>query len=213
MDAKPLAARLRKARENAGFKSASDAARKIGVNTVTYTGHENGTREFDRRLAAMYAEKFGVDPAWLLLGIESKEEPVSENLIKEVDMRDADKALPSWGIPDGLIRDRLFINPSKALMFEAVGDAAYDPARPNFPGSIFPGDKVLIDTEDRHPSPPGLFAIKDGAGFSIKLIEMIPLSSPQSLRLSSVSPMYSSFEVKSSDVNIVGRVRGKFSVL
>jgi phage repressor protein C with HTH and peptisase S24 domain len=61
-------ARLRFARAKAGDKTASDAARRINTKIVTYTAHENGTREFDRLAAIKYAEHFNVDPAWLMFG-------------------------------------------------------------------------------------------------------------------------------------------------
>lgn len=59
--------RLRKARRNAGFRSASDAARSIGVRTPTYIHHENGTREFGEDAAKIYARRFHVSLVWLLL--------------------------------------------------------------------------------------------------------------------------------------------------
>lgn len=62
------AARLRKAREAAGYESASDAARAIGIPAPTYIGHENGLRGFNSTSAEQYAYKFKVSLAWLLTG-------------------------------------------------------------------------------------------------------------------------------------------------
>lgn len=61
------AARLRQAREKAGFDNPTAAAEALGVRPSTYYGHENGSRGFDRA-AQRYARRFGVDPAWLLYG-------------------------------------------------------------------------------------------------------------------------------------------------
>lgn len=58
--------RLRKARENAGFKYGSDAATALGVNPSTYRAHENGQNDFGPDEAAIYAKKYGVDPLWLM---------------------------------------------------------------------------------------------------------------------------------------------------
>ncbi len=60
--------RLRDARVGAGFASASDAARALGVGVSTYLGHENGHRGFTVEDATRYAKRFGVSLDWLLLG-------------------------------------------------------------------------------------------------------------------------------------------------
>jgi phage repressor protein C with HTH and peptisase S24 domain len=60
-------ARLRFAREQAGFARASDAARAIGIGEPTYLGHENGSRGLSRA-AARYARFFGVSLDWLIDG-------------------------------------------------------------------------------------------------------------------------------------------------
>ena len=59
--------RLRWARERAGFKSASDAARHLRVSEPTYLGHENGSRGAVRNIQK-YARAFRVNPVWLLTG-------------------------------------------------------------------------------------------------------------------------------------------------
>lgn len=61
--------RLRKARLEAGFNTASDAARKFGWTKTTYIAHENGQNEFGVEQATMYGKAFKKAPEWLLLGI------------------------------------------------------------------------------------------------------------------------------------------------
>ncbi len=60
--------RLRKARKAANFRSASEAARSLGVSPSTYIHHENGTRDYDEIAAALYARRYHVTVSWLLLG-------------------------------------------------------------------------------------------------------------------------------------------------
>jgi len=60
--------RLRKAREQAGFENAADAARKFGWTESTYRAHENGYRSIPRAKAPVYARAFRVSPEWLLYG-------------------------------------------------------------------------------------------------------------------------------------------------
>ena len=66
--ASTVAERLRLAREHAGFRHASDAARAYGWREPTYLSHENGTRGVPIEKAKQYARRFKVNPAWLLTG-------------------------------------------------------------------------------------------------------------------------------------------------
>ncbi|WP_458756653.1 LexA family transcriptional regulator [Afipia sp. TerB] len=59
------------ARKRAGFASASDAAKALGVKEPTYLGHENGSRGFKKASAEQYARRFGVSLEWLLTGRET----------------------------------------------------------------------------------------------------------------------------------------------
>ena len=67
------ATRLRQAREDKGFRSASTAAARLQVGASTYRHHENGTRDYDAQAAKKYARAFGVDPSWLLYGKKNRE--------------------------------------------------------------------------------------------------------------------------------------------
>jgi len=60
--------RLQTARKRAGFETAADAARALGVHPATYTSHENGIRGFRTQQAEHYARRFGVALEWLLTG-------------------------------------------------------------------------------------------------------------------------------------------------
>jgi hypothetical protein len=66
-DDKGIGARLTEARKAAGYGSAADAARALGVKYPTYAGHENGSRGL-RGSLEKYARKFGVSVDWLLTG-------------------------------------------------------------------------------------------------------------------------------------------------
>ena len=62
------AERLRAARANAGFETAVDAAKALGVPVSTYIGHENGSRGYSAVRAALYARRYKVTEEWLLYG-------------------------------------------------------------------------------------------------------------------------------------------------
>jgi transcriptional regulator with XRE-family HTH domain len=60
--------RLKWARKSAGYRSAKEAALRVGVGYDTYAQHENGTRGFPAARATIYARAFGVDFNWLMTG-------------------------------------------------------------------------------------------------------------------------------------------------
>jgi phage repressor protein C with HTH and peptisase S24 domain len=60
--------RLRQARMNAGFKSASGAAKHFSWGESTYRAHENGQNKFDYTDAQKYGKAFNVNPSWLFVG-------------------------------------------------------------------------------------------------------------------------------------------------
>ena len=62
-------ARLRQARESAGFASIADVIRRFGWRRSGYSHHENGIREFGVQEAIKYGRAFRVSGWWLLTGI------------------------------------------------------------------------------------------------------------------------------------------------
>jgi phage repressor protein C with HTH and peptisase S24 domain len=68
--------RLRIARQQAGYRSASEAVVAFGWRPSTYRAHENGQNPFRPSDAQEYAKAFDVSAAWLLTG-ESKTGPSS----------------------------------------------------------------------------------------------------------------------------------------
>lgn len=65
MPSKDRAARLKLARESAGFATAAAAADHFGWNRNTYASNENGNAAFSYQRAKAYAQAFGVRHAWL----------------------------------------------------------------------------------------------------------------------------------------------------
>lgn len=80
--------RLIAARHAAGYETAADAARSLGVSYPTYAGHENGSSGFRHKTAVIYARRFGVSLEWLLTGNGpmkgAKQDPRLEELIDKV---------------------------------------------------------------------------------------------------------------------------------
>ena len=69
------------------------------------------------------------------------------------------------------------------------------------------GDRVIIDIDDKTPSPAGIFALDDGAGGTvIKRLEILFQQDQKSIRIISSNPHYSPYEVKADQITIIGRV-------
>lgn len=64
-----IGARLKLAREAAGYKEATQAAIRHGWKVPTYLGHENGSRG-QKNAIPEYAAAFKVAPGWLAFGEE-----------------------------------------------------------------------------------------------------------------------------------------------
>lgn len=60
--------RLKKAREEAGFSSARQAALRHNWTVSTYSAHENGQNDFDEDGAKVYGRAFHTSAGWLLTG-------------------------------------------------------------------------------------------------------------------------------------------------
>lgn len=67
-----IADRLKKARKDAGFRSAAEAANSLNVAYPTYAGHENGSRGVTTEALELYARRFKVTADWLLKGKEQQ---------------------------------------------------------------------------------------------------------------------------------------------
>lgn len=70
------AARLKKARAEAGFASARSAAIHFGWNVSTYSAHEGGANGLSASTARQYGVSFGVSAAWLLTGERDQTENI-----------------------------------------------------------------------------------------------------------------------------------------
>jgi hypothetical protein len=99
-------------------------------------------------------------------------------------------------IPRRVIEDELHGTASDFLLIDTRGDSAL----PDFQH----GDQILIDKRDRNPVQPGSFALWDGDGYVIKLIERVPQKKGY-YRVFSANSRYAAYEVAEEDVTIMGR--------
>jgi hypothetical protein len=67
------AKRLKLVREAAGYDTAHDASKALGIPKVTYAHHESAERGISRQKAAIYADAFNVSATYILYGdLETK---------------------------------------------------------------------------------------------------------------------------------------------
>lgn len=66
------------------------------------------------------------------------------------------------------------------------------------------GDQILIDRRDRDPLQPGPFALWDGDGYVIKLVERVPRKRGW-YRVFSVNDIYTAYEIEEDESGIMGR--------
>ena len=82
-----IADRLKRARIDAGFRSAAEAANRFGWTGSTYASHENGTRGCKPEDVQKYATALGSDPCYIMFGTAQKTATiagVSENSLAEI---------------------------------------------------------------------------------------------------------------------------------
>jgi phage repressor protein C with HTH and peptisase S24 domain len=103
-----------------------------------------------------------------------------------------------WMFPDAVIRHELRARSANLRIITIDGDSM-EPL-------LASGDRVLVDTSQRVPAPPGIFVIWDGLGIVAKRIEHIPTAEPSRIVIKSINPLYNDYERPTEEVNIIGRV-------
>lgn len=109
--------------------------------------------------------------------------------------------LAEWSLPEDLVRAHT--TPGRHLALIRVEGNSMEP-------EYHPGDRVLVDLSRRKPSPPGEFVIWDGMGLVLKRVELVPNVEPKRIRLMSINPGYTPYEVDLDEHTIVARVIGKW---
>lgn len=99
-------------------------------------------------------------------------------------------------IPRSLIEDELRAKPTDLLLIEARGESML----PDFQH----GDQILIDKRDCNPVQPGAFALWDGDGYVVKLIERVPMQQGR-VRIFSANGRFSAYDVDAEQIKIMGR--------
>jgi hypothetical protein len=111
---------------------------------------------------------------------------------------DPEEASAAWLFPEAVVRHEFRARAEDLRLISVHGDSMAP--------LLAPGDRILVDTAQRVPVPPGLFVIWDGLGVVAKRVEHIPHSEPPRVLIRSVSADYQAYERDAGGVSIIGRV-------
>lgn len=114
--------------------------------------------------------------------------------------RHADAVKPEgWVFPPSFVREQLRTSAGWLLVLETKGDSMAP--------TIMSGDRVIIDTAHKTPSPDGLYAIRDTfEGIVIKRLQLIRSSKSTRIKIISDNPNHATEEVPLNELEIVGKV-------
>lgn len=113
---------------------------------------------------------------------------------------EAPPVVGKFGFPAEGFRQAFGASPQAVQILPIIGDSMMM--------TLFPGQRVMVDTTDRTPSPPGVFIVWDGLGLVVKRVEYIAHSDPATVRIISDNPKYAPYERTLDEAHIQGRVIG-----
>ncbi len=73
--------------------------------------------------------------------------------------------------------------------------------------TIHSGDRVIVDTGHKTPTPDGLYAIRDALGaIVVKRLQVMRSTKPQRVKIISDNPKHNNEEAALNDLEIVGKI-------
>jgi transcriptional regulator with XRE-family HTH domain len=104
-----------------------------------------------------------------------------------------------WIFPGSFVREQLHTSPGRLLVIDTNGDSMAP--------SIMSGDRVIVDTGHKTPTPDGLYAIRDTfESIVVKRLQVLRSSRPTRVKIISDNPNHPSEEMTLADLEVVGKV-------
>lgn len=116
---------------------------------------------------------------------------------------DGDHADPvkseSWRFPSRFMREEIRAPENRVIILETEGDSMSP--------TILSGDRVIVDTGHRLPSPDGIYAVRDRYGsIVVKRLQALRRGDPPLIRIISDNKSHDAEDVGADEIAIVGRV-------
>ena len=103
-----------------------------------------------------------------------------------------------WAFPASFVTRQLQASAKNLLVIEAEGDAMAP--------TIMSGEKVIVDTGHKTPSPDGLYAIRDPfENVIIRRLQLLRAAQPSRVKIISDNPKHAAEELELSDLEIIGK--------
>ena len=220
-DASHAARKLKQLRQRAGL-SIREVAHALGMeHGSSYQHYEDRFRKAHLPLDLMrklmpILGKGGVEPAELLAlaGVDARNPAETERTMLRIDELDvragagaglvgaSERVVAEWQVPTGIVRGYSTAPATELRIITVIGDSM-EP-------TLLPGQRVLVDTGDRMPSPPGICVVWDGLGLVVKRIQLLPHSEPPRVKIASDNGKYDPYERTLDEAYIQGRVIGQW---
>lgn len=210
----------------AGYKSMS----QVGIQKIEAKGHS------EPKCVVQLAQALGLNVRWLQTGKGEKHvsrmqktdhpetRPSRPVAAGQVSISELDVYAPSGDGGDGERGNAIMANEEAGMivgvhtMPEASFREAYGVSAKririlpvkglSMRPELWPGQRVMVDVEDKAPSPPGVFVVWDGMALVLKYVEVIANSDPLRVRISSANPAFQPYERTLDEAYINGRVIG-----
>ena len=228
-----LGERIKYARKVVAKMTQAEMADAIDVSAQAVSGWERGEDDPTLKNREAISSLTGVPLDYLVIDERRAsssrfKRPTSSNVVApEIDVRagagpggitvldlqqndsgeynEVDSVKAQWGIPARYVREELRTKPDDIRLVEVLGDSMHP--------TLNAGDRVMIDTGHKAPSPPGVYAVWDGYGVVVKRVEFVPLSDPPKVRLISDNKSHREYEVTLEEANIIGRIVARVSTM
>jgi len=104
-----------------------------------------------------------------------------------------------WVFPMNFVREQLHSAPGRLLVIDTNGDSMVP--------TIVSGERVIVDTNHKTPTPDGLYAIRDTFGsIVVKRLQVMRNTKPTKVKIISDNPNHNNEETPLGDLEIVGKV-------
>jgi transcriptional regulator with XRE-family HTH domain len=104
-----------------------------------------------------------------------------------------------WLFPASFVREQLHSSTARLLVLDTNGDSMAP--------TILSGERVIVDTGHKTPTPDGLYAIRDTFGsIVVKRLQVMRSSKPTRVKIISDNPNHNNEETPLGDLEVVGKV-------